>query len=258
MFMSKYVKVAASLMVWHPLFIGPKAPSDVKKRLGSIEKRNRARGVSSQKITSPFFIGPLMPKAERRRWIDREWREKNKDGLAKKRRAYVAANTEHVARYQAEYRLANKAKIQAGAAERRRVRRTTDPSFAIREVLTSRVKVAVAKQYSDKSQKTMGLIGCSITELLAHLESQFQPGMTWEKRGMHGWHIDHIIPCAAFDLTDPDQQAMCFHYTNLRPLWAKENKAKGDKITPEAIALIVTSQETIETDVLSVYIDRAG
>jgi len=45
-------------------------------------------------------------------------------------------------------------------------------------------------------------------------------GMTWENRGKGGWHIDHVLPYASFDLSDPEQQKICFHYTNLQPLWA--------------------------------------
>ena len=54
--------------------------------------------------------------------------------------------------------------------------------------------------------------------------------MTWENHGRYGWHIDHIMPCSSFDLTDPEQQKKCFHYTNLQPLWAHENMSKGAKI----------------------------
>lgn len=53
--------------------------------------------------------------------------------------------------------------------------------------------------------------------------------MTWENYGVHGWHIDHIRPCKSFDLTDPEQQKECFHYTNLQPLWWWENLEKGGK-----------------------------
>lgn len=80
-----------------------------------------------------------------------------------------------------------------------------------------------------KANRTTQLIGCSMEQLRSHLESKFKPGMTWENHG-NGWHIDHIIPCAAFDFTNPDQIFQCFHYTNLQPLWAHENLSKSDKI----------------------------
>lgn len=74
------------------------------------------------------------------------------------------------------------------------------------------------------------MIGCSIAELRAHLESKFQAGMTWANYGE--WHIDHERPVASFDLRDPEQQRQCFHFTNLQPLWADENNKKGAKWTP--------------------------
>ena len=73
------------------------------------------------------------------------------------------------------------------------------------------------------------LIGCSLEELKKHLESQFKPGMSWKNRGRNGWHIDHIKPCASFDLSKSEEQHKCFHYSNLQPLWAKENLRKGIK-----------------------------
>jgi hypothetical protein len=54
-------------------------------------------------------------------------------------------------------------------------------------------------------------------------------GMTWNNNTGNGWHIDHIIPCAAFDLTKSEEQKKCFHYTNLRPMWASENISKSSK-----------------------------
>ena len=70
------------------------------------------------------------------------------------------------------------------------------------------------------------LTGCaSWNELKIYLESKFSNGMTWENMGE--WHIDHIKPCYSFDLTDEKQQMECFHFTNLQPLWAKDNLSKN-------------------------------
>ena len=75
----------------------------------------------------------------------------------------------------------------------------------------------------------MDLAGCDIEYLVEYLEDQFQAGMSWENHGRDGWHIDHIKPCASFDLTKLEDQKQCFHYTNLQPLWAYQNQSKGDK-----------------------------
>ena len=40
------------------------------------------------------------------------------------------------------------------------------------------------------------------------------------------WHIDHIIECHRFDLTKPEEQRKCFHYSNQRPLWAIDNLSR--------------------------------
>ena len=71
----------------------------------------------------------------------------------------------------------------------------------------------------------MKLLGCTIEELWQHLEKQFQLGMTKENYGK--WHVDHRKACAKFDLTDPEQQRECFHWSNLQPLWAIDNIKKG-------------------------------
>ena len=71
--------------------------------------------------------------------------------------------------------------------------------------------------------------------LKQYLEKQFTKGMSWDNYGNPNgdhtscWHIDHIKPCASFDLTQEDQQKECFHYTNLQPLWAIDNLKKGGK-----------------------------
>lgn len=90
-----------------------------------------------------------------------------------------------------------------------------------------RVRLYSALKGNNKSSSTLKLLDCSIDELWNHLESQFQPGMTRENYGQ--WHVDHIKPCASFDFSDHEQQKQCFHYTNLQPLWARDNIQKGKK-----------------------------
>ena len=107
-----------------------------------------------------------------------------------------------------------------------RNRMKTDTHYMIRNKVSNRITKALKEGYGEKSRTScLEYIGCSIPQLRKHLESQFTDGMTW---GNHGaWHIDHIKPCAAFDLSNKEEQFECFHYSNVQPLWAEENMRKG-------------------------------
>jgi hypothetical protein len=94
--------------------------------------------------------------------------------------------------------------------------------------LRSRFRAAIRGNY--KTGSAVKDLGCSIAELKEYLEQRFDAGMSWENYGKHGWHIDHIMPLSMFDLTDPEQVKCACHYTNLQPLWAKDNLSKGAKI----------------------------
>lgn len=113
--------------------------------------------------------------------------------------------------------------------DRKRCKR---PAWRLRNALRSRVRHALnSAKYGKgavKSGRTFDLLGCNALQLRAHLQSMFAAGMTWENHGK--WHIDHIMPCASFDLAQASEQATCFHYTNLQPLWAADNLKKGASI----------------------------
>lgn len=107
----------------------------------------------------------------------------------------------------------------------RRCRVGSDAGLRITNNLRTRIVKALSG--SPKSSTSLDLFGCTREELVKHLETQFQSGMTWNNYGLYGWHVDHIKPCASFDLTLDEEQRKCFHYTNLQPLWAKDNLSKG-------------------------------
>jgi len=104
--------------------------------------------------------------------------------------------------------------------------RKADPvQVKLRKRLRKRIKNVL--KGNPKSLSLTKSLGCTYKELKLYLESLFQPGMTWQNYGK--WHIDHIRPCASFDLSKPEEQLKCFHFSNLQPLWAEENLSKGKR-----------------------------
>jgi hypothetical protein len=106
-------------------------------------------------------------------------------------------------------------------------RYVNDPQYRIRQLLRQRMKKVIKR--GQKTGSTLDLLGCSTEHVRAHIESQFKPGMNWNNggTGKGKWHIDHRIPCASFNLTDKAQQRLCFHWTNLQPMWSIANMKKG-------------------------------
>jgi hypothetical protein len=107
-------------------------------------------------------------------------------------------------------------------------RRILDINFKLSGNLRTRINQAI--KINSKRGHTLDLLGCSIVFLKERLESQFKKGMTWDNWALDGWHIDHIYPCTSFDLTKKSEQKICFHWSNLQPLWAKDNLSKSAKI----------------------------
>jgi hypothetical protein len=137
----------------------------------------------------------------------KSYRSKNRDKLCLKNRLWNEKNWKSVLVKRREYYQTIKAL----------------PTYHIKKNLRTRIWLALKN--INKSKTTTKLLGCSIEKLKKHLQAQFKPGMSWENYGK--WHVDHIKPCARFDLTEESEQKKCFHYTNLQPLWAEENQKKG-------------------------------
>jgi len=98
--------------------------------------------------------------------------------------------------------------------------------------INNRMRVGMWASLKGKKlgQSWQALAGYSTAQLMAHLERQFLPGMTWENFG--AWHIDHRRPLAsyAFKSTDDPDFRAAWALTNLQPLWAVDNMRKRDRL----------------------------
>jgi len=184
---------------------------------------------------------------DKRKAQHKAYYEANKDKRKAQHKAYYEANidkrkAQHKAYYEANidkrkaqhkawrkanakaYYEANRDKIKAHHNNRIKI----DIQYKLSRRLRSRLRRALQGNFKNGSAVTD--LGCSINELKMYLESKFQSGMTWDNWSFEGWHIDHIVPLASFDLTDRKQLLLACHYTNLQPLWAFDNLSKGDSI----------------------------
>ncbi len=159
----------------------------------------------------------------------KEYCDNNKEKLAIKSKKYRDNNKEKIAKINKQYRdkPENKEKIAKKKKEWQGNKRKTDINFKIKCILRTRIWEAL--RGLTKTVSTMFLIGCEIDYLMYYIQEQFTEGMSWDNYGFYGWHIDHIKPCSLFDLTKESEQFKCFNFKNLQPLWAEDNRRKGNK-----------------------------
>ena len=193
----------------------------------------RAKGREYKKIERKKY-------PEKIKEINRKSYNKHREKILERAKLYRNKNLEQIKLYQINYRTINKEKLRQKKLEyrikHRKIictrqykyrdrKRKTDPYFKLIDNLRNRI-YCVLKGKTKKSTRTLNLLGVeNISEVKLHLEKQFESWMNWENHGL--WHIDHIKPCASFDLTCPVQQLACFHYSNLQPLSATDNLSKG-------------------------------
>jgi len=192
-----------------------------------------------------------------RRRCNKKYRSENKEKIAKYNKEYRTENKEYFEKYRAgrksemriysqqhyidnkelrskqvkEWQENNKDKLNKITRDRVK----NDPLFALRKRVSCRIKAAMVRGSFNFTKDTIKLIGCDMETLKRHLGRQFKKGMTWKNNTKSGWHIDHKIPLASAK-TEEELLILC-HYTNLQPLWAKENLSKNNKILPTQMTL---------------------
>ena len=219
----------------------------IKKKLSEFGKQNdHKKGLCSQCKYCRSLAGKIYHQFHKEliNKRNKKYADAHREEKAKTSKTYYESHKEELLKqcklyrdfHKKERKEANKKYQRTYRKERRKrqkERMKTDINFKIRRNLRSRVFQALKK--NAKSLPTMFLIGCEIEYLVHHLQCQFTKGMNWDNHGngwngKKQWHIDHIKPCASFDLTKTREQKKCFNYTNLQPLWAVDNRKKGNKI----------------------------
>jgi len=169
----------------------------------------------------------------------REWRRKkaNDPVFIEKRRIqqrkaskmWKERNKEKVKAYGKKYNIQNRQHIRISQREREFRRYHTDSYYRFCKRLRWRIRALLVGKL--KSAPTAKLVGCTTEFLRGYIEAKFIEGMTWENASF--WHLDHVRPLSSFNLYDHKEQLIAFHYTNLQPLWALDNKRKAAKWNPE-------------------------
>ena len=154
----------------------------------------------------------------------RDYGRRNKEKRESYSVDYYKSNRDEILVKQKEYWSKQQNKDRKALRKREQWQR--DENLKIVSNCRSRMYKALKGQ--KKSKSTEKLVGCLFSELKIYLESRFIERMNWNNYGE--WHIDHILPCASFDLSKKEEQEKCFHYTNLQPLWGIDNLLKRDKI----------------------------
>jgi len=148
---------------------------------------------------------------------------------SEKERQYRLDHKEHIRNLLKNYYIANKEYLNKKNSKNAVNRMKHDIDFKLRTRLRTRLNNAIRDNL--KTGSAIRDLGCSIEELKVHLESRFQPGMTWDNYGFYGWHIDHIVPLVSFDLSNREELLKACNYNNLQPLWAEDNMRKSDKLS---------------------------
>jgi hypothetical protein len=149
---------------------------------------------------------------ERKRKNHKKWREKNK---------------EHLKEYHKQWREDNRESLNEYKRIYEKTKKDSDPSYKLACYTRTAIYTCLKERNIDKYKNTFDYLPYTLEDLIEHLQSQFQEGMTWDNYGE--WHVDHIKPMVSFNISSPEDKEFkeCWSLNNLQPLWGEENLSKG-------------------------------
>lgn len=191
------------------------------------EHRDRYREKYPERVAASMALHRAA-NMDRIRDRDRQWRLDNPDKCREISKRQRAKKPEEFSRRAIEWQRRNPEKVRA-ARERWLKSREDDIGFRLSSSLRAGLSRGVAKGLKRRA-KTFDLVGYTLQELKDHLQSRFQPGMSWENYGK--WHIDHIVPLAVLGYPGPADEnfQQAWALSNLQPLWAEQNLRKHAKV----------------------------
>lgn len=177
--------------------------------------------------------------SDKKKALDKRYRENNKQSCKDSSARYRAKNKIKIAERESVRNQTTEGKLNIKLHNQKRIKSgkynewynqkyANDLNFRIKSTLRARQHQALSDK---KYNRTMANIGCTVAFFKAHIEKQFKEGMSWDNWGTV-WQIDHIKPCASFNLTVEKEQKKCFHYLNQQPLWSLDNNLKKDNYKP--------------------------
>lgn len=195
-----------------------------KKEYFKQYQKNNAEKIKQKKLQYRLLNKEKIKESRKKNYYN------NIDICRQRSRNYRDCNKEKCSLRDKKYREEKKEELKINKRKYVKKRRNEDILFKIISSLRSRLRSVMKYKNTKKCKKTLELTGCTLEFLYNYLETKFTKGMSWNNYGKFGWHIDHIIPCSSFDMSNPEEQKKCFHYTNLQPLWWLDNLKKSNKI----------------------------
>jgi len=156
------------------------------------------------------------------------WRINNPEKYKQIQKKFLKKNPNISYFYTKKWKDKNKDKVRNYRQKYLKDRYNEDILFKIITNYRNRLKDVFRDYGYVKKNRSIDYLGCDINFFKEYLESKFTDGMNWDNKGFNGWHIDHIIPLSSAK-NEEEVYKLC-HYTNLQPLWSKDNMSKGSKL----------------------------